>query len=120
MKKLTAVLTLLLIAAPLVGCSAELYGTGIDKSTPKIRVKDIFLDRNVMGKQVTLEGRISSQCASNGCWFVLTDDTGQIFVNLAPNNMTLPPRMHKSARVTGVVYPKQGELQLIATGVEVR
>jgi hypothetical protein len=34
--------------------------------------------------------------------------------------MTIPPRMNKSAKVTGIVYPVQGELQVIAEGVEVR
>jgi len=51
---------------------------------------------------------------------VLQDDTGQVFVNLAPNNMTLPPRMNKTAKVTGIVYPVEGQLQVIAQGVEVK
>ncbi len=107
-------------AIALLGCSAEKYGTGVDKSVSVVKVKDIFLDSSVVGKKVTLTGNISSQCGSNGCWFVLQDETGQIFVNLAPNNMTMPPRMNKGAKVTGTVYPVQGQLQVIAEGVEVR
>jgi uncharacterized protein YdeI (BOF family) len=108
------------IAAALTGCSAEKYGAGVDNNVPVMKVKDVYLDRNIVGKKVTLSGTISSQCGSNGCWFVLQDETGQIFVNLAPRNMTVPPRMNKPAKVTGIVYPVQGELQVIAEGVEVR
>lgn len=119
MKRILMVFLLVLFAA-IAGCSAEQYGSGIDKGSPILKVKDIFLDRNVIGRAITLEGKISSQCGSNGCWFVLQDDTGQIFINLAPNSMTLPPRMNKAVKVSGVVYPVQGELQVIAKGVEVR
>lgn len=108
------------IAGSLLGCASEKYGAGVDRSVPEVKVKDVFLDSRAVGKKVTLQGTISSQCASNGCWFVLHDDTGQIFINLGPNNMTMPPRMNKKARVTGIVYPVQGELQIVAQGVEVR
>ena len=123
MKKIYAALLIAAIAvaaAALSGCSAEKYGAGVDRDVPVMKVKDVFLDRGIIGRKVTLKGTISSQCGSNGCWFVLQDDTGQIFINLAPRNMTLPPRMNKSAKVTGIIYPVQGELQVIAEGVEVR
>ena len=109
-----------LLLLGLVGCSAEKYGTAVDRSIKTVKVKDVILNRDLVGKPVTLEGKISSQCGSNGCWFVLMDDTGQVFINLAPNNLTVPPRLNKSARVTGIVYPVQGELQIIAQGVEIR
>lgn len=120
MKTTIGIFAVLLVTFALAGCSAERYGAGIDKGIAHIKVKDIILDRSYVGKTVTLEGSIASQCGSNGCWFVLRDDTGQVFVNLAPNNMTIPPRMNKLAKVTGTVYPVQGELQIIASGVEVR
>lgn len=121
MKKYSvSVVILLFMLSFLTACSSEKYGAGINRSLPPMKVKDIFLDSSLIGKPVTLEGKISSQCGSNGCWFVLQDDTGQVFINLAPNNMTVPPRMNKTAKVTGVVYPVQGELQIVAEGVEVR
>ncbi|MHB8881297.1 MAG: OB-fold nucleic acid binding domain-containing protein [Thermodesulfovibrionales bacterium] len=113
---LTAVLALFMF----IGCSGEKYGAGVDSKVGVIKVKDIFLDSNAAGKKVTLEGKVSTQCVSNGCWFVLQDDTGQVFINLGPKNMTLPPRLDKTARVTGTVARVQGELQLIAEGLEIR
>jgi len=118
-KKFVGIVSLLLTIV-LLGCAAEKYGTGVDRSISVLKVKDIFLDSGIVGKKVTLTGNISSQCGSNGCWFVLQDETGQIFINLAPNNMTIPPRMNKGAKVTGIVHPVQGQLQVIAEGVEVR
>ena len=109
-----------ILAAALSGCSAEKYGAAVDQSISTVKVKDVFLNNDLVGSPVTLEGKISSQCGSNGCWFVLQDDTGQVFINLAPNKMTVPPRMNRNAKVTGIVYPVQGELQIIAQGVEIR
>ncbi|MBI5848489.1 MAG: DNA-binding protein [Nitrospirae bacterium] len=120
MKRVVSMGTLIVLTMVLLGCSAEKYGAGVDGSLPVSKVKDIFLDKGIIGKKVTLSGSISSQCGSNGCWFVLQDDTGQVFINLSPNNMTIPPRMNKKATVTGIVYPVQGELQIVAEGVDVR
>jgi hypothetical protein len=120
MKRMFLVFQSVLVVFLLLGCSSEKFGAGVDTKITAIKVKDIFLDSNPVGRKVTVSGRISSQCGSNGCWFVLQDDTGQVFINLAQNNMTLPPRMNKTAKVTGIVYPVQGELQIIAEGVEVK
>ncbi len=120
MKQALSVLLTVLVVFSLSGCASEKYGAGVDRKIPTIKVKDIFLDTSIAGKKVTVEGNISSQCGSNGCWFVMQDDTGQVFINLGPGNMALPPRMNRKAKVTGIVYPVQGELQVIAEGVEVR
>lgn len=120
MKQIITGLIILVFAALLTGCSVERYGAAIDSSTKTVKVKDLFLDPSLLGKKVALKGRISSQCGSTGCWFFLQDDTGEVFVNLAPNNMSLPPRINKKAKVTGIVLPVQGELQVVAQGIELR
>lgn len=118
MRKIIASAMLVFLA--LTGCSAEKYGFDISKNAPVVKVKDIYLDMRFLGKDVTLEGKISSQCGDNGCWFVLQDDTGQIFINLGPGNITFPPRLGKQATVTGQVQVVQNELQIFAKGIEVR
>ena len=120
MKKALSLLFAVLVVFSVLGCSTEKYGAGVDTKITAVKTKDIFLDSNIVGRKVTVQGKISSQCGSNGCWFVLQDDTGQVFINLGPNNMTLPPRLNKTAKVTGIVYPVEGELQVIAERVEVR
>lgn len=111
---------LLVILLGLVGCKSEKYGQGVDSNAPVVTVKDIFLRPEFRGKDVTVQGSISSQCQSNGCWFFLQDATGQIFINLSPNNMTLPDRMGKQVKVTGLVaVSRDMGYHLVARGVEV-
>ncbi|TAN45081.1 MAG: DNA-binding protein [Nitrospirae bacterium] len=114
------IVSAIIVLLALAGCSAEKYGLDISKNAPVVKVKDVYLDMRLLGRDVTLEGKISSQCGSNGCWFVLQDDTGQIFINLAPSNLTLPPRLGKQSTVTGQVQVVQNELQIFAKGIEVR
>jgi uncharacterized protein YdeI (BOF family) len=118
-KPLLAIILASVLGFALAGCSAEKYGSGIDSSARKVQVKDIVLYPELQGQRVTIEGRIVTQCMSNGCWFFLEDGTGQIFVNLAPNNFSLPEKMGRPARVTGVVWTVNDGYQVIAEGLEV-
>lgn len=106
----------------LVACSGggEKYGAGVDPDAQKVQVKEMFLRPDLMGKKVTLEGRIASQCASNGCWFYLQDETGQVYIDLSRNGFALPSLPNKKAIASGTVAKSQQALLLIATGVEVK
>lgn len=111
------ILIMLTISTP--GCSAEKYGGVIDKNIPIVKVKDVFLDASWQGKMVILEGVISTQCQSSGCWFFLSDGTARVFVNLAPKGFTLPPKTGKKAKVMGEVARDQHNVQIIAHGIEI-
>lgn len=107
----------------LAACSGDgdnKYGAGVDPAAPKVQVKDMFLRPDLMGQTVTLEGRIVSQCASNGCWFYLQDDTGQVYIDLARNGFELPSLPNKTAIASGTVARTQQAFLLIATGVEIK
>lgn len=110
----------LLISLMLAGCGGEKYGAGVDAGAPKVQVKDLFLKPELMGQQVTLEGRIVSQCQSNGCWFFLQDETGQVYIDLSRNQFSLPALPGKQAIASGTVARSQQNYLLIATGVEVK
>lgn len=110
----------LLIPLMLAGCGSDKYGAGVDSNAPKVTVKDIFLQPELLGKKVTLEGRIVSQCQSNGCWFFLQDDTGQVYIDLSRNQFSLPSLPGKQAIASGTVARSQNSYQLIASGVEVK
>lgn len=101
------------------GCSAERYGSVIDKKFPVVKVKDVFLDSSLHGKMVIIEGVISTQCQSSGCWFFLSDGTARVFVNLAPKGFTLPPKTGKKVKVMGEVMRDQNNVQIIAHGIEI-
>ncbi len=112
----------LVVSLFMAACSGggDKYGAGVDPSVPKIQVKDMFLRPDLIGKKVTLEGRIVSQCASNGCWFYLQDETGQVYVDLSRNGFELPSLPNKSVIASGTVAKSQQAFLLIATGVEVK
>ena len=104
----------------LAGCGGENYGAGVDASAQAVKVKDVFLNKNLLGQKVTLEGKIVSQCQSNGCWFYLQDDTGQLYIDLATNQFSLPSMPNKQVVASGTVGKLRNNIVLIATGVEVK
>jgi uncharacterized protein YdeI (BOF family) len=110
----------LIIPLVLAGCGGEKYGSGVDSSAKKVKVKDTFLQKNLLGQKVTLEGKIVSQCQSNGCWFFLKDDTGQIYIDMATNKFSLPSMPNKQVAASGTVAKSQKNIVLVATGVEVK
>lgn len=113
-------LTLALITALLLlsACGKEKFGAGIDPNALKVAVQDIFLKPELMGEKVTVEGTVFTQCESNGCWFVLQDDSAQIYIDLSTNSFELPPMPGRKVKATGVVTSYQNNLLLIAQGVE--
>ena len=116
----TGLLMVLLSILLLAGCGGDKYGTGVDAAAPKVKVKDLFLQQSLLGQKVTIEGRIASQCQSNGCWFFLQDDTGQVYIDLATNKFSLPAMPNKQVVVSGTVARAQQNVLLVATGVEVK
>ena len=119
MKK-SALPLLLMIFLLLAGCGGEKYGAGVDAGAQKVKVKDLFLQQSLLGQKVTLEGKVVSQCQSNGCWFFLQDDTGQVYIDLATNKFSLPAMPNKQVVASGTVARSQQNILLVATGVEVQ
>lgn len=114
-------LTLLIPVLFLMSCSGNsTYGAGVDPDAPKVQVRDLFLRSDLMGQKVTVEGRIVSQCSSNGCWFYLQDDTGQVFIDLSRHGFELPSLPNRTAIASGTVARSQQAFLLIASGVEVK
>jgi len=119
MRRLLLIATLA-VTVILTGCGNEKYGAGVDASAQMVQVKDVFLQKNLLGQKVTLEGKIVSQCQSNGCWFFLQDETGQLYIDMATNKFSLPSMPNKQVAASGTVARSQNNLVLIATGVEVK
>lgn len=117
MKRILAVIFIAFLF--LSGCSTEQYGAGVNRETPEVKVKDVILTPSLQGKIVNLKGIITTQCASDGCWFFLNDGTGQILINLKPSGITIPPKTGKKAKVTGVAVNEEGNYMIIAHGVEI-
>ena len=117
-------LTMLLLGgiALLSGCgdSEEVYGSGIDPDLPVVTVQEAHFQPELLDTQVTIEGFVQSQCASNGCWFVLRDYTGQIFVDLSRHDFVLPERGSRDVLASGKLITFNNNLMLEAHGVVVK
>jgi uncharacterized protein YdeI (BOF family) len=121
MKRILLTMLILFPFLVVAACSGggEKYGTGVDAAAPEVSVADVFLKPALRGQNVTLAGKIATQCASNGCWFVLQDDTGQIYIDLSRSNFTLPAMPGRAVKASGTIVTQQNNLYLIAQGVEV-
>ena len=90
-----------------------------DEEGPKItRISDIFAQPgSYKGKDVIVEGKIVAECPS-GCWFTLSDGTGNIYVDLNPSNLVIPQKRGAAAKVYGKVVIERGDAYIIGTKVE--
>jgi hypothetical protein len=84
-----------------------------------VKISDIFENETAYhGKMVVVEGKIELECGA-GCWFVLNDGTGSIYVNILPNNFAIPQKSSEDARVYGEVTLKNGDPQIIGKMVKI-
>lgn len=67
-------------------------------------------------KAIKVSGKITSQCGS-GCWFILSDESGDLYVNLKPNNFVIPPGMGRDVSVVGNITIKDNDITLIGRSV---
>ena len=67
---------------------------------------------------LSVQGTITSQCGS-GCWFILSDDTGDLYVNLKPNDFVIPPSMGKEVVVNGTILDSSGDVAFIGSSVAI-
>lgn len=112
---------LLLAALPLLAaCGKKTYGAGVDPDAPRVSIQDIFLQPQLMGQKVTVEGQVFTQCESNGCWVVIQDESAQLYVDFSTHNFELPAMPGRTIRATGTVANYQGNRLLLAEGVEAR
>jgi uncharacterized protein YdeI (BOF family) len=79
----------------------------------EVKISEILENETAYhGKMVVVEGKIELECGA-GCWFVLNDGTGSIYVDILPNNFAIPQKSGEDARVYGEVTLKNGEPQII-------
>ena len=87
--------------------------------TEKVKISEILENETAYhGKMVVVEGKIELECGA-GCWFVLNDGTGSIYVDILPNNFAIPQKSGEDARVYGEVTLKNGEPQIIGKIVKI-
>ena len=87
--------------------------------TEEVKISEILENETAYhGKMVVVEGKIELECGA-GCWFVLNDGTGSIYVDILPNNFAIPQKSGEDARVYGEVTLKNWETQIIGKIVKI-
>jgi hypothetical protein len=116
-KKIWAVLVLALSAGlVLAACSSPAvseftYRPGSE--TQIVPIADIMNQPgSFQGKEVNVKGKITIECGS-GCWFIMNDGSGDIYVDLAPSNIVIPQKRGADVYVLGEVVTKNGDTYLI-------
>lgn len=117
---LPVVLIVILTGTMLIaGCTSQpLSGTGSPAAPSSfVKIADILKNPSAYnGTVVAVQGKITAECGS-GCWFILDDGTGTLYVDLAPNNFVIPQISGTTVKVYGTIGEKNGDPVLDATKV---
>ena len=127
MKYVALGLTVLVVAAVLVGCGAKtgatksnVYGKSIPADMAVTTAKEILTNPQAWeGKDVLVAGRIASECPSGG-WVWAQDSTGQVYVNMHPTNVFIPQAVGKMVRAMGKVVLESGQPSVVGYGLELK
>ena len=112
-------LTIIIVSVAFAGCTSQTTpGTGSPTAqTPFVTTADILKNTAAYnGTAVAVQGKINAECGS-GCWFILDDGTGTLYVDLAPNNFVIPQISGTTVVVHGTIGMKNGDPVLSATKV---
>jgi hypothetical protein len=108
-KRLSMFLVPFVLVALIAGCGQVVVGGTSGSNENQVAVTEVtgigdILSKSAdyVGKTVMIEGKITQECGS-GCWFNLSDQSGVIYIDIAPNNLTIPQKVGSKARVSGVV-----------------
>jgi uncharacterized protein YdeI (BOF family) len=110
---------LLLLLTSLAMQTVQAKDEPAELKTEEVKISDILENETAYhGKMVVVEGKIELECGA-GCWFVLNDGTGSIYVDILPNNFAIPQKSGEDARVYGEVTLKNGDPQIIGEMVKI-
>jgi uncharacterized protein YdeI (BOF family) len=92
-------------------------GTG-NLTATTVKIADILKNPAAYnGTAVIVQGKITNECGS-GCWFMLDDGTGTLYIDLAPNNFVIPQLRGTQVVATGTIGVANGDPTLFATKVD--
>lgn len=101
----------------LTACSKETYGTEIKEA--EVTQVSQALSQKDSTATIRLEGKIGAVCPT-GCWFFLEDDSGEIYVDLAPSGIAIPQSTGKDAVVEGSFIKVKEKSVFVGKGVEIK
>ena len=115
-----SLLALLCLTSGITGCGGgESYGEPMSDAEP-VPIAHVLADPAAFTDEaVKIEGEIVRECPS-GCWFELEDETGIIYVDIAPRGLAIPQKVGGTATVEGTVMRRDGRTTLIGSGVVIK
>ena len=99
------------------GAKAQ-YGKPIPKEMTITESKTIAdSPKDFEGKDVVVQGKITSECPSGG-WIWVKDASGDIYVNMHPTNVFIPQKVGSTVKAMGKVVLESGKPQIVGAGLE--
>jgi uncharacterized protein YdeI (BOF family) len=109
----------LILLALLVLSSVQAKDEPEELNGEEVEIADILQNASAYeGKMVVIEGMIETECPS-GCWFIVNDATGSIYVDILPSNFVIPQERGEDAKVYGEVVVKDGDPMIIGKMVQI-
>ena len=109
----------LLVLALLVLSSAQGKDEPAELKGEEVKIIDVIQNATTYeGKMVIIEGIIETECPS-GCWFIVNDDTGSIYIDILPSNFVIPQKRGEDTKVYGEVVVKDGDPMIIGKMVKI-
>jgi uncharacterized protein YdeI (BOF family) len=106
------------VTAPVAAITPPPTAAPTPQATSVVKIGDILKQpKQYAGKPVVVQGKIVNECGS-GCWFTLNDNTGTIYIDLAPNNMVIPQKRGSNAKVSAVVEIDGKDVFLVGSKVD--
>jgi hypothetical protein len=97
------------------------FGQGVGEKL--VQIGDIQKNPDkYLNQIVTVEGELTKECPSSGCWWYLKDNSGEIRADSFGSGFALPlNQTGKWFRTTGkVIKTEGGELEISATGAKAK
>ena len=108
-----------LILLALVLSSVQAKDEPEELNGEEVEIMDILQNASAYeGKMVVIEGMIETECPS-GCWFIVNDATGSVYVDILPSNFVIPQKRGEDAKVYGEVVVKDGDPMIIGKMVQI-
>ena len=108
-----------LILLALVLSSVQAKDEPEELNGEEVEIMDILQNASAYeGQMVVIEGMIETECPS-GCWFIVNDATGSIYVDILPSNFVIPQERGEDAKVYGEVVVKDGDPMIIGKMVQI-
>ena len=116
---LLAALSIITIFVGTAGCTSAIGTDAPTMKTPAniVSIGDIIKNPAAYnGTTVVVKGKITNECGS-GCWFMVNDGTGTLYIDLAPNNFAIPQLQGSSVIIEGNIVIANGDPTLNAVKV---